>query len=206
MNEITVWGYLRVSTKKQTIQGNKEAIILKAVEKGLNPVNIKWIEEIVTGKKHWKQRKLNEIIEQLKKDDVIITYELSRIGRTYLQIAEFMSKILEKEAKIFFCTNDFVVDGSVSSNAMLFAFSISAQIERELTKERTRTAIENRKAMGLPIGRPVGTKKLKLDPKLDEIKKLIDQSVKQKAIAEKYGVTEMTICNFIKRHNLKNKI
>lgn len=201
--ESVIWGYLRVSTKGQTIQGNKQAIILKCVEKGYNPVNIKWIEEIVTGKKHWKQRKLNEIIEQLKKDDIVITYELSRIGRTYLQIAEFMSKILEKEAKIFFCTNDFIFDSSVQSNALLFAFSISAQIERELTKERTKTAIENRRALGLPIGRPKGTNKLSLDPNLDAIKKMIDSGIKFKTIAEKYDVTQNTITNFVKRHKLK---
>lgn len=203
MEEITIWGYLRVSTRGQTIQGNKDAIILKAVNKGLNPVNIKWVEEIVTGKKHWRQRKLNDIVEQLKKNDVIITFELSRIGRSQLQIGEFISKILEIGAHIYFCTNDFVIDGSISSNAMLFALSLSAQIERELTKERTKVALENRRALGLHIGRPFGTKKLKLDHKLDEIKKLIDMGVRQKVIAEKYNVNPMTITTFIKRHGLK---
>lgn len=203
MDNPTVFGYLRVSTKNQELQGNKESIICKCTELGYNAAKILWVEETVTGKKHWKLRKLNEIVEQIKKGDVFITFEISRIGRNYLEIIEFLSVVLQKGGKTEFCKGNFKVDNSIGSQALTFAYSISAQLERELISQRTKTALENRKNAGLPVGRPKGTLKLKLDNELEPIRKMVKNGVKLKVIAKKYNVSQNTISNFVKRHNIK---
>lgn len=198
-----IYGYLRVSTPDQTIQGNKEAIILKATDLGLNASKIIWLEETVSGKKHWKKRKLNNIVEEIQKDDVFISFEISRIGRTVTDISEFMNIMLSKGVHIYFCNATMKIDNSVASQMYVFAYSMAAQLERELISQRTKAALDKRRANGLPTGRPLGPSTLCLDKHLDEIKKSIESGVKLKCIAEKYGVCQNTVTKFVKRHKLK---
>ena len=96
----------------------------------MNTENIFLIEETISGTKHWKNRKLNDIIDKLQENDTFICSEVSRIGRTITQIFEFISVLLEKQVKIYFTKSNFPVDGCVTSQTMLFALSITSQLEK----------------------------------------------------------------------------
>lgn len=195
-----IYGYLRVSTESQTIDTNKGEILLKINNLGLKG-NIKWIEETISGTKHWKNRELGKLINIINKNDVIITSELSRIGRSLYQCFEFISVCAEKEVQLYFTKTDFKIDSSISSQTLIFAYSLTSQIERELISLRTKSALQNAKSKGIILGRPRG--KMKLDKDINEIRNLINQGVKYKAIAKKYKVTETTMSKFIKKNNLK---
>jgi DNA invertase Pin-like site-specific DNA recombinase len=197
---IKIYGYLRISTDKQNIDNNKSEILLKANKLGFNNINIEWVEETVSGKKHWRKRKLGELLNKCNKDDVIITSELSRIGRKIKDIFEFCSVITEKGVKLYMTKTDFKVDDSVQSQVMIFAYSLSAQIERELISERTKTALQKRKQEGLPVGRKKGYSKLNFYK--DEVIELLNNKIPKCKIAEKYNVNRNTITKFIKIHNL----
>lgn len=203
MDNINIYAYLRVSTDLQNIDNNKNNIIVRLTEEGFNASKITWITETVTGKKHWRKRKLNEIVEKINKDDVFITSEISRIGRTYIQIVEFLSLLLQKGCKIFFCNSKFKVDESINSQALLFAFSISAQLERELISQRTKIALQKRKASGAKLGRTKGS--FKLNKYKEEIKEQLDQGIKQCVLSKKYNCSNYTMSKFIKVNDLKNK-
>lgn len=203
MTESVVYGYLRVSTGIQDLQGNKEEIILKLHDAKINSQNMIWIEETVSGTKHWNKRKLGNVIDKLKKNDVFITSELSRIGRTMTHINEFISILLKKEVKIIFTKTNFIVDDSVQSQTMIFALSMASQLERDMISTRTKDALARKKKEGVIMGRPKN--KMKLDIYLDEIKKLINEGVKQTHIAKKYNTSTVTMSKFIKKNNLKNK-
>lgn len=200
MSTPLIYCYLRVSTKLQDLQANKAEILLKVNDLGLNSQNIIWVEETVSGMKNYKSRELGKI--EFKEGDVFITTELSRIGRTMLQIMGFIADLLQKKVKIYFTKTKFEIDNSINSQTMIFAYSICSQIERNLISIRTKDALNKKKKDGQILGRPVG--KMVLDSKLDEIKKLINEGVKYKIIAKKYNTSPMTITKFVKKNNLKN--
>ena len=196
-----IYCYLRVSTNKQELEGNKGEILVKVNELKLNSQNIEWIEETISGMKNYKTRELGKI--DFKEGDVFITSEMSRIGRTISQIMSFISELLQKKVKVYFTKSKFEIDNSISSQAMIFAFSLTAQIERELISQRTKDALAKKKKDGQILGRPKN--KMILDNKAEEIKKLLDDGVKINKIAEKYNMSRSTISKLIKKNGFKVK-
>ncbi|MCK5742548.1 MAG: recombinase family protein, partial [Chlorobi bacterium] len=81
--------YLRVSTADQDLEKNKIDILKLANEKKLG--NVEFVEEKVSGKVSWRNRKLFEVFQKLEKADNLIVPELSRLGRSMLEIMEILS-------------------------------------------------------------------------------------------------------------------
>lgn len=196
-----IYCYLRVSTGKQDLQANKAELLLKVNELNLNSQNVIWIEETISGMKNYKSRELGKI--EFKEDDVFIATEMSRIGRTITQIMAFISDLLQKKVKVYFSKSKFEINNSISSQAMIFAFSLASQIERELISIRTKDALQKKKKDGIILGRPKN--KMVLDNKASEIKKLLDDGVKIHKIAEKYNMSRATISKLIKKNGYKEK-
>lgn len=200
MQNQKTYGYLRVSTDKQDLQGGKSEILLKANDLKLG--NVEFIEEIVSGGKDWENRKLGELYEKCNKGDVIITSEISRIGRSISPVMEFIAKCAKKDIKLYFTKNDNIkVDGSIQSQVLIFAYSLSAQIERELIVSRTKAGMKRARDAGKQIGRKPGI--MMLDPHLNEIKKMIDDGYKCLIIAKKYKCTKATLSRFLKARQIK---
>ncbi len=197
MSDYKIYCYLRVSTVKQDLEGNKGQILLKVNELKLNSQNIIQIEETISGMKNWKSRELGKI--DFKKDDIFITSELSRVGRTMIQIMGFISSMMEKGVKLYFTKSKFNIDNSINSQVLVFAYSLCSQIERELISTRTKDALAKKKKDGVIVGRP--SNKMILDNNVDEIKKQIDDGVKLKVIAKKYNSSQTTITKLIKNTN-----
>lgn len=202
VDSFKIYCYLRVSTEQQDIKSNKDELILKVVELGLNPQNIIWIEEIISGcTKDWTKRKLGEISKDFNKGDYFITSEISRISRIYNQVLKFMIFASETGINVYFTKQNFKVDSSIGSLSMVHSFSICAQMERDLISQRTRDALQRKKREGVILGRPKD--KCVLDPFKDDIKKLLDQGVKHKHIALKYKVSNPTFSKFVNKNKLK---
>src|SRR5215510_878567 len=92
--------YLRVSTMEQDIEKNKSGILHLANEKSLGKVE--FVEEKVSGRVHWKQRKIGEIIESLKQGDTILLNEFSRLGRSMLECMEIISNCYTERNKYLY--------------------------------------------------------------------------------------------------------
>ena len=92
-------GYLRVSTIDQDTDKNKAEILSLANDKKFG--HVKFIEEKVSGKKNWKERKIKGIIDELGEGDRLIVPELSRLGRSMLEIMEMLSIAREKGIYIY---------------------------------------------------------------------------------------------------------
>ena len=187
---------MRVSTEKQDIEGNKGELLLKVNELKLNSQNIIWIKGTISGMKNWKSRELGKI--NFKEGDIFITSELSRVGRTMIQIMGFISYMMEKGVKLYFTKSKFNIDNSINSQVLAFAYSLCSQIERELISTRTKDSLQKRKKEGAILGRP--SNKMILDSKVEEIKKQIEDGVKLKVIAKKYN-SQTTITKLIKNIN-----
>lgn len=193
--------YLRISTVDQDIEKNKSDILKLANEKRLGYVE--FIEEQISGKVSWRNRKIFTIINEAKKDDVIIVSELSRLGRSMLEIMEILSIATQKQLKIYSVKGDWHLDGSIQSKVMAMVFSMASEIERDLISSRTKEALRFKKENGIKLGRPKGPGKSKLDKFKPEIEALLSNGSTQKFIANRYNTTEANLYNWMKRHNLK---
>ena len=170
-------GYLRVSTVDQDTEKNKADILSLANDKHFG--HVEWVEEKISGKKSWKERKIKKVIDDLKEGDRLIVPELSRLGRSMLEIMEMLSISRQKGIFIYAVKGGWELNGSIQSKVMAMAFSIAAEIERDLISKRTKEALKARKAMGVRLGRPKGPGKSKLDKHREEIIALLRNGSKK---------------------------
>ena len=195
-----VIGYLRVSTLSQDLNKNKADILTYANDHNLGKVE--FVEEVVSGKVSWKLRKIKEVIDTLQKDDWLIVAELSRLGRSMLEIMEIISEAKRKEVNIYAVKNNWTLNGSIESKILLMVFSMASEIERDLISARTTEALRVRKALGVKLGRPKGPGKSKLDVHKDEIVALLRDGVPKKRVAKKYSTSIVNLYNWIAKNEL----
>jgi len=195
--------YLRVSTIDQDIEKNKNDILHLANDKDLGKV--KFVEEKVSGRVSWKKRKIATIIDELGKDDNIIVSELSRIGRSMLEIMQVLSVAAEKEINIYAVKGNWQLDNTIQSKIIAMVFSMAAEIERDLISKRTKEALRAKKAAGIKLGRPKGPGKSKLDKFRPEIEALLANGSSQKFIAQRYNTTEANFSNWLKKNSILRK-
>lgn len=199
-----VIGYLRVSTGSQDLEKNKADILLYANRNKLG--NVDFVEEVVSGKVSWKKRKIKEVVDSLDKDDWLIVAELSRFGRSMLEVVEIISELKRKEVNIHAIKNNWTLNGSIESKILLMAFSMASEIERDLLSARTKEALRVRKASGIKLGRPKGPGRSKLDEHKDEIVALLRDGVPKKRVANKYSTSIVNLYNWISKHHLDVKV
>lgn len=193
--------YLRVSKVDQNIEKNRTDILKLANEKDLGKVY--FVEETISGTVSWKKRKVSEILDELKENDNLIVSELSRLGRSMLEIMEILSISTQKGINIYAVKGNWCLDGSLQSKIMAMAFSIASEIERDLISQRTKEALRVKKEQGIKLGRPLGSGKSKLDKFKLEIESLLSNGSTQKFIADRYGTTEANLHRWMKKQKIK---
>ncbi len=189
-------GYLRVSTAEQDLEKNKADIALLANEKNLG--RVEWVEEKISGVKDWKKRKFGEVFGTLKKGDAVIVSELSRLGRSTLQILEIMQLAKEKGVAVHAVKGGWSLNGSMESKIVLTMLAMIAEIERDLISERTKEGLRARKAAGAVLGRPKGPGKSKLDKHKEEILALLKNGSTKTFVAKKYETSLPNLYNWLK--------
>lgn len=196
------YGYIRVSSDKQTVE-NQRFEINNFCEK--NGVNIDgWIEETISGTKNYDKRALGKLLKKVNKDDVIICSELSRLGRNLFMIMEILNICMNKECRVWTIKDNYRLGDDIQSKVLAFAFGLSAEIERNLISQRTKEALARKRAEGVVLGRPTGRKSshVKLTGKDETIKVLRQQGVSIVKIAKIFKVDRMTVSKYIKDNNL----
>lgn len=196
--------YLRVSTTDQDLKKNRYDILQLANEKGLGQVA--WVEETVSGRVSWKKRRIANILDQLIAGDHLIVSELSRLGRSMLECMEILSIASQKGIHLYAVKGDWRLDNSIQSKIVAMAFSMAAEIERDLISQRTKEALAARKKAGVALGRPKGVGRSKLDAYRPEIEALLANGSTQTFIAKRYGTTEANLSRWLKKHGLKQLI
>jgi DNA invertase Pin-like site-specific DNA recombinase len=193
--------YLRVSTLDQNIDKNKSDILQFANRLDLGKVH--FVEEIVSGRTPWRQRQIAVVLEELQDSDTIIVAELSRLGRSMLECMEILALASRKGIRIYAIKGNWQLDQTIQSKIIAMAFSMAAEIERDLISQRTTEALRFKKAQGLKLGRPKGPGKSKLDVFRPEIESLLANGSTQKFIAQRYKTTEANLHNWLKKNGLK---
>jgi DNA invertase Pin-like site-specific DNA recombinase len=192
--------YIRVSTDGQDLEKNKADILHLANAKDMGKVE--FIEEKVSGKVSWRERKIKAIIDELQKNDNLIVPELSRLGRSMLDIMEILKIAKDKEINVYAVKGNWALNGTLESKIVGMVFAMAAEIERDLVSSRTKEALKARKAAGVRLGRPRGPGKSKLDKFKPEIEALLKNGSRQAYIAERYGTTPANLCNWLKKKRI----
>jgi DNA invertase Pin-like site-specific DNA recombinase len=159
---------------------------------------VQFIEERVSGKVSWRKRKIAAELERLSAKDNLIVSELSRLGRSMLECMEILSIAAQKGINVYAVKGNWRLDGSLQSKIIAMAFSMAAEIERDLISQRTTEALRYKKAQGIKLGRPKGPGKSKLDAFRPEIESLLANGSTQKFIAGRYQTTEANLHNWLR--------
>lgn len=149
------YGYIRVSTDKQTVE-NQRFEILKFCEKNQLKID-EWIEETISGSLTPEKRELGTLLLKIKENDLIICSELSRLGRSLFMIMSILNLIMQKNARVWTVKDNYRLGDDIQSKVLAFAFGISAEIERNLISQRTKEALALKKAQNVKLGRPKGS-------------------------------------------------
>ena len=191
------YGYIRVSTDKQTVENQRFEIKRFCTEQNIK-IDI-WFEETISGTKEPDKRKLGIMLRQMKKGDVLICAELSRLGRSLLMIMGILNECMKSEIQVWTIKDNYRLGSDISSKVLAFAFALSAEIERNLISQRTKEALARKKAEGVRLGRPKGRKssKVKLTGKEDIIRGCLKAGFSKCAIARKLRVHRITLSKII---------
>ena len=181
----TTYAYVRVSTNKQEYE--RQLNILK--ERGYTDAVV--YTETFTGTK--KSRPVwDELLNNLKKGDTVVFESLSRVGRSTLNVLETIKTLVnEFKVNVIILKENFNFMAGVKNDAitdlMLNMFAAFAQFERDMTAERTREALQAKKAAGVKLGKKANTEHD------EQIKSLLSRGLSQRKVAEKLGLTRALV-------------
>ena len=194
-----IYGYIRVSTDKQTVE-NQRYEINQFCQKNAFIVD-KWIEETISGSKNVDERKLGKLLKKMKKEDILICSELSRLGRNLLMIMGVLNECMNRDIQVWTIKDNYRLGSDINSKVLAFAFGLSAEIERNLISQRTKEALARKRAEGVVLGRPKGSKsaKTKLTGQEQKIRQLLDRKVSYSAIGRILGVHRLTVSRFVNK-------
>jgi len=198
-----IYGYIRVSTDKQTTENQRFEINNFCINKNLTID--RWVEETISGTKKIENRKLGKLLRKLQKNDILICSELSRLGRNLFMIMSVLNQCMNQECQVWTIKDNYRLGNDISSKVLAFAFGLSAEIERNLISQRTKEALSRKKAEGAQLGRPKGakSKQVKLSHKKEYIEKEIKKGKTIIELSKKLKVSKGTIYRFLKRENMR---
>jgi len=193
-----VYGYIRVSTDKQTVE-NQRYEINRFCRRNILVVG-RWIEETISGVKSIGERELGRLLKTMKKGDTIVCSELSRLGRNLLMIMGVLNECMNRDVQVWTIKDNYRLGNDINCKVLAFAFGLSAEIERNLISQRTKEALARKREEGVVLGRPKGSKSKvrKLTGREAEIKAFLDKRVPKSAIARILGVHRLTVLAFVK--------
>ena len=139
-----------------------------------------FIEVAISSTKNTKLRKIDELLGKLKKGDVLLVAELSRLGRNMMETLNIINTLSEKKIKIVFVRQPELSTTTTHTKLLLAIYSYFAESEREYISMRTKQGLAAARAKGVKLGRPKGSKNKKgrvLDAHKPAIKKYLELGV-----------------------------
>ena len=150
------FGYIRVSSDKQTVENQRYEILQFCRTHNLTIDG--WIEETISGTKRYNKRELGKLLRRIKSGDLIICTELSRLGRNLYMIMDILYICMDKGCQVWTIKDNYRLGEDIQSKVLAFAFGLSSEIERNLISSRTKEALARKKSEGKVLGRPKGKK------------------------------------------------
>ena len=198
---MTNFAYLRVSTDSQDVKNQKFGVLDYSHTQNITP--LKFIEDTMSGTTPWRERSIGNLLENGKTGDIIIVAEVSRLGRTILQVLEILEVAAQKGISVHIAKSRMIMEGSMQSTITATILGLVAQLEREFISSRTKEALQKRKMDGMILGRPKGQSDLlKLDAFRDEITGYLKKGINKRAIAKLIECSPSTLYQWLKRRHI----
>lgn len=199
------FAYLRVSTDRQDAKNQKLGVLDYCNSRNIMP--LEFLEDTASGKTHWRERIIgNIILEKAIAGDIIVVSEVSRLGRSTLQVLEILEIAAQQGVSVHIAKNGMVMDGSMQATITATVLGLAAQIEREFISARTKEALCKCKNDGVKLGRPKGQAELlKLDAFHDEIKGYLQKGINKRAISKLIECSPSTLYQWFKRRHVHIK-
>jgi DNA invertase Pin-like site-specific DNA recombinase len=189
-----IYGYLRVSSDEQDVNSQKQGVDGFASEKGWS-IDKYITDEGVSGGKDPDKRKLGPLLKIIQRGDVIICSEISRLGRDLYMVMDILHFCMEQGCIIYTVKDKFILGDDIQSKVLAFAFGLSAEIERQMIRQRTKEGLKLRVKMGVLVGRPIGktNDNFEIDNKKDAIIEQYKWGVPLRRIATNFNVDRSTL-------------
>ncbi len=199
-----IFSYIRVSTDTQTIQHQKDEIQRYC---DLNNLTIDTNIAIeISSRKDTRARKIDELLEQLNKNDILIVTELSRLGRNTGEVINLIDMILKKGVEVrILKQNLFIKESDPMNKMMITMLSMFSEFERDIISQRTKEALKGLKEKGVKLGKPTGViQKSIFDKDKERIIELLNLGLSYKKVVDKhlgYG-SQSTLYTYVQKRNL----
>ncbi len=193
-----IYGYLRVSTAGQTVENQRFEIESFCRSRGWRVR--RWVAETVCGAAKVEERELGRALAKMRRGDVLIATELSRLGRNLMQVMSLLNACFERGVRVLAVKENYELGDNLGSKILAFAFSLCAELERQLISQRTTEALARLKAEGKKLGRPPGRKnrKTKLSGREAFIAEQLSAGVSKMSLSRRLGVHRHTLDRAIK--------
>lgn len=136
-------GYIRVSTQEQNTVRQEALMDALGVEKV-------YIDRM--SGKNTERPELKQMLEYVRKGDVVIVESISRFARNTRDLLELVERLTAKEVE-FVSQKEAIDTNTPTGKFMLTVFGAVAELEREYILQRQREGIEIAKAQGKYKGR-----------------------------------------------------
>ncbi|MCB9102308.1 MAG: recombinase family protein [Anaerolineales bacterium] len=165
-----VIGYIRVSTDKQDAAKQRHLLLEYAQQHQL--MIEEFIEVEISSRKSRKERRIDELLSRLDKNDLLLVAELSRLGRNMMEVLNIITELSERDVEIVFVRQPELSTTGPHGKLLLAIYSYFAETERDFISIRTKQGLAAAKANGVQLGRPRGSKNKEraLDPCREQIK------------------------------------
>lgn len=195
-----IYGYLRVSSDEQDVNSQKQGVDKFASEKSWT-IDQYITDEGVSGGKDPDKRNLGPMLKNLQEGDVVICSEISRLGRDLYMVMDILHFCMERGVVIYTVKDKFTLGDDIQSKVLAFAFGLSAEIERQMIRQRTKEGLRLRMKMGVLVGRPLGRESSthKLDDKKERVLEQFRWGVSIRRMAKNFGVDRNTMARFLVR-------
>lgn len=201
-----IYGYLRVSSDEQEINSQKLGVDKFAKEHNWD-IDEYITDEGVSGGKDPDKRNLGPLLKKLEKDDIIIASEISRLGRDLYMVMDILHFCMERGCIIYTVKDRFTLGDDIQSKVLAFAFGLSAEIERQMIRQRTKEGLRLKVKQGILLGRPPLTKLNTpigdLSDRKDQVIEQFEWGVPMRRLAQNFDVDRNTLDRWLHRWGVK---
>jgi len=176
-------GYARVSTRDQNLDLQIEAL----TKAGCTKI----FEDKISGSRA-ERPGLANMLQVLREGDTLVVWKLDRLCRSVKSLVDLVGE-LHKQGVQFKSLTDAIDTGTPSGRFFFHVMASLAEMERELTIERTRAGLE----VARQLGRKGGRKRLMTDSKIESAKKLLANGVPPRDVAKNLGVSVPTLYRWL---------
>lgn len=203
--EMKTIAYIRASTNKQDVDHQKLEILEYARKHDLKVDD--FIEVTISSKRTTKQRRIDEMMGRLKNSGILITTELSRLGRSTAEVISLINELLKNDVRVILTKQNLDITGhDMASKIIITLFSLFGELERDLISLRTKEALAAKKEKGIRLGKPKGTiQKSMYDKDIDTIKGWLALGLSGRKISKNIGYgSYISLNTYINKRKLKD--